>query len=366
MPSDDETTEPSSPGLPRRRFLAGAAVVVGTAGAWTLAPTDFAAAAGDPTNDPTNDPTSGPTSDEVTRTITGFLPTGAPDFVYLPIRVPDRVREIAVSYSYDKPAVAAGTPGNSCDIGIFDERGIRLGGPGFRGWSGGFRTEFTINATEATPGYLPGPVRPGLWHVVLGPYQVAPQGLNYTVQVTLRFGTPGPAFVPAYPPRRAPGRGLSWYRGDCHLHTVYSDGRRLPADVAAAGRARREPGRGHAVGHRRTRRHGPPAHRRGATAPGVAPGLRYRHGHLVDHVLTRRLRPGRGPAPPRRRQPRPGQHDPHQPAVRTHGRPDQPDPAGLIHRHPPADPPTPSDGPGALAVVRLRPGRACGVAWSPR
>ena len=57
----------------------------------------------------------------MTRTITGFLPTGAPDFVYLPIRVPDRVREIAVSYSYDKPAVAAGTPGNSCDIGIFDD-----------------------------------------------------------------------------------------------------------------------------------------------------------------------------------------------------------------------------------------------------
>jgi len=29
------------------------------------------------------------------------------------------------------------------------------------------------------------------------------------------------------------GTGRQWYRGDCHLHTVYSDGRRTPAEVAA-------------------------------------------------------------------------------------------------------------------------------------
>ncbi|WP_408607422.1 CehA/McbA family metallohydrolase [Kitasatospora mediocidica] len=131
----------------------------------------------------------------------------------------------------------AGTPGNSCDIGIFDERGTDLGGPGFRGWSGGFRTSFAISRTEATPGYLPGPVNAGRWHVVLGPYQVAPQGLDYQVQVTVRFGTPGPDFKPDYPAGRARGRGRAWYRGDCHLHTVYSDGRRLPAEVAAGARA---------------------------------------------------------------------------------------------------------------------------------
>ncbi|MGW5694346.1 hypothetical protein ACWEWX_26380, partial [Streptomyces asiaticus] len=31
------------------------------------------------------------------------------------------VREIAVSYSYDKPTVPAGTQGNACDIGIFKQ-----------------------------------------------------------------------------------------------------------------------------------------------------------------------------------------------------------------------------------------------------
>jgi hypothetical protein len=150
--------------------------------------------------------------------------------------VPPGVREIAVSYNYGKPQVPAGTLGNSCDIGIFDERGIAVGGEGFRGWSGGARTEFAIAADAATPGYLPGPVNPGTWHVALGPYTVAPRGLDYGVDVTLTLGAPGEPFVAEYPPQQVPGHGRAWYRGDCHLHTVYSDGCRLPEEVAAAAR----------------------------------------------------------------------------------------------------------------------------------
>lgn len=206
-------------GVTRRNVLRAGLLA---AGALTLAPTRLAAAA---------------PGGSTTTTLAGHLDTGAPDFVYLPIDVPEGVREIAVDYSYDKPSVPAGTLANSCDIGIFDQRGISVGGDGFRGWSGGFRTSFTISAESATPGYLPGPVSPGRWHIILGPYQVAPQGLSYQVQVTLTFGTPGTAFAPQYPPQRIAGRGRAWYRGDCHLHTVYSDGRRLPEEVAAGARA---------------------------------------------------------------------------------------------------------------------------------
>ncbi|MEU3346031.1 CehA/McbA family metallohydrolase [Streptomyces sp. NPDC006700] len=214
-------------GIGRRRLLlAGAG-----AAALTLTPVSFAQAAGGPAGETPADGT------EVTRTITGFLETGVADFVYLPVEVPRGVRKIAVSYSYDRPSVPSGVPGNSCDIGVFDERGTVLGGRGFRGWSGGFRTSFEIGAGEATPGYLPGPVNPGTWNVVLGPYQVAPQGMNYRVEVTITYGERGPAFVPHHPPRRAKGRGHDWYRGDCHLHTVHSDGKRLPAEVAAGARA---------------------------------------------------------------------------------------------------------------------------------
>lgn len=213
--------------LMQRRDVLRLSALAGAAGVLTLDPMTFtqadAAGAGD--------------AREQTKTLSGHLPTGAPDFVYVPVEVPGGVRELAVSYTYDKPSVPAGTQGNACDIGIFDERGTELGGRGFRGWSGGARTEFAISAEEATPGYLAGPVHAGTWHVVLGPYTVAPQGLDYEVTVTLRYGEPGTTPKPVHPPQRAKGRGRAWYRGDSHLHTVHSDGKRTPAELVAAARA---------------------------------------------------------------------------------------------------------------------------------
>ncbi|MGP9020257.1 CehA/McbA family metallohydrolase [Streptomyces sp. BR1] len=206
--------------------------VTGAATALTLGTVSFAnAAPGD------GGGSSGGGTGDRTRVVTGTLPPGAPDFVYLPVEVPRGVRELAVSYTYEKATVPAGTQNNALDIGVFDERGTDLGGRGFRGWSGGARTEFFIRADAATPGYIPGPVRAGTWHIALGPYTVAPQGLPYKVTVTLRFGERGTTPTPVYPPTRAKGRGRAWYRGDCHMHSWYSDGRRTPAEIAALARA---------------------------------------------------------------------------------------------------------------------------------
>ncbi|MFF8229060.1 CehA/McbA family metallohydrolase [Streptomyces caelestis] len=204
-------------GLGRRALF-----VTGAAAALTLGSVSFASAAD---------------GDQESRTVRGTLPPGSPDFVYVPVEVPAGVREIKVAYAYDRPSVPAGTTGNALDIGIFDERGTELGGRGFRGWSGGARTEFFIRADEATPGYIPGPVREGTWHIALGPYTVAPQGLSYEITITLTYGEPGEAVRPVYPPDRARGRGRAWYRGDCHLHSWYSDGRRTPAEIGALARA---------------------------------------------------------------------------------------------------------------------------------
>jgi len=215
-------SESGSKPFSRRGFLA-AAGVAGVAGAVTMTPVQFARAA---------------TTGSHTQTITGHFDIGVPDFVYVPVEVPAGVAQIDVSYSYNRPAVPAGVLGNALDIGIFDERGTDLGKrAGFRGWSGGFRTSFSISNSDATPGYLPGPVNPGTWHIAFGPYTVAPSGLDWTLQITLTYGPPGPAFTPNYPPTSAKGRGRDWYRGDCHLHTVYSDGRRMPSEVAAGARA---------------------------------------------------------------------------------------------------------------------------------
>jgi hypothetical protein len=207
-----------------RRDVLRAGAAAGLAGAAvTLDPLRFAAAS---------------TAGEQTRAISGRFDVGAPDWVYLPVDVPAGVQQITVTYTYDRPQPVAGLPGNSLDIGIFDESGHDLGNRrGFRGWSGGARDRFSISASEATPGYLPGPIRPGTWHVILGPYTVHPQGMNWTVEVTLQFGSPGPAFVPQPAPHRAAGRGRAWYRGDMHLHTVHSDGQWLPEQAVAGARA---------------------------------------------------------------------------------------------------------------------------------
>jgi hypothetical protein len=210
--------------MDRRRLLATGAAAGVAGAAVVLDPIGFAYA--------------GPGPQTATRT--GYIPYGAPDWVYLPVEVPPGVNRITVSYSYDRPTPPAGYDGNALDIGIFEAGGYQLGdAAGFRGWSGGFRDTFTISASDATPGYLPGRIRPGTWHVIVGPYQVAPQGLNWTLTVTLEYGPDGAPFTPRHAPTRAAGRGRAWYRGDMHLHTVHSDGARLPGEVAAAARAGR-------------------------------------------------------------------------------------------------------------------------------
>jgi hypothetical protein len=196
--------------------------VTGAAAALTLGSVSFAAADG---------------QNEETRTVSGTLPPGSPDFVYVPVEIPSGVREIKVSYTYERPSVPTGTAGNALDIGLFDQHGTELGGRGFRGWSGGARTEFFVRADDATPGYIPGPVGAGTWYIALGPYTVAPQGLTYEITITLTYGESGETARPVYPPQRAKGRGRAWYRGDCHLHSWYSDGRRTPAEIAALARA---------------------------------------------------------------------------------------------------------------------------------
>ncbi|MCX4736352.1 CehA/McbA family metallohydrolase [Streptomyces sp. NBC_01363] len=40
-----------------------------------------------------------------------------------------------------------------------------------------------------------------------------------------------------FPPTRVAGRGRGWYRGDCHVHSVHSDGSLTPEQLAAGARA---------------------------------------------------------------------------------------------------------------------------------
>ncbi len=203
-------------GTTRRSLLraAGAAAAVPAVGAATFAP----------------DPVMAGRS--ITHRFSGtFDPGTAPDWHHVAVEVPAGVRELSVAYTYDRPEpnLPGGLAGNTLDIGIFDP-------DGFRGWSGGARSSFSITRSGATPGYLPGPLTPGRWQVVLGPYSVAPTGLHWELTVTLHLGGPGPRYDAAPAARVVEGTGRGWYRGDLHVHSVHSDGRDALPEVLDAAR----------------------------------------------------------------------------------------------------------------------------------
>ncbi len=136
-----------------------------------------------------------------------FTNPNTPDWHYLPFRVPRGVRAIEVRYDFRPHDTGLGFSTNVVDIGIFDPSGKGLGNAdGFRGWSGGARRHFRLSHHWATPGYLAGPITPGRWHVILGPFLITPPGTPWHVTVTLEHGAPVRAGVPARTTRPSPCR----------------------------------------------------------------------------------------------------------------------------------------------------------------
>ena len=147
--------------------------------------------------------------------------------------VPTGIDRIDIDFSHDGQGVRT-----VVDLALYDEAG-------FRGASGSNKTALTIGAVDATPSYLPGLIRSGMWRLVMGfPNVRATVGLpgrgmpptNYEVRIRLhRQGhvLPESAFVAGA--LRGEAR---WYRGDFHAHTAHSDGscesrtgRRVPCPI---------------------------------------------------------------------------------------------------------------------------------------
>jgi hypothetical protein len=166
-------------------------------------------------------------------------PPGATDsrYVYVPFEVPPRAVRITVSYQYDRANNA-----NTIDIGLFDAHGTGSDADprGFRGWSGGRRSEFFLSRIEATPGYMPGEMSMGTWRVILGLYKVSPSGVDVFFKIAVETDEGRlPRTVPVVKSesaflrdrnlqsvaqqRVAQGRTV-WWSGDLHMHTVHSDG----------------------------------------------------------------------------------------------------------------------------------------------
>ncbi|MEU5149179.1 CehA/McbA family metallohydrolase [Streptomyces yangpuensis] len=212
MPSEHRPSDGygAGPRVERRSLLRwGALLAAGGATALVPAPVGHAA-------------TRGRGTDTVTTTYDGHSPYGNDQWAFVAFDVPAGVQRISVSTSHDSSA-------GILDLGIFDPAG-------FRGWSGGARSGFTLAASDATPGYVPGPVGPGRWSVILGPMVSSPGGMAWQVDVTLHHGPPLPGAPYDILPAAVAGRGPGWYRGDLHLHSVHSDGQRTVDEIVAAAR----------------------------------------------------------------------------------------------------------------------------------
>src|SRR5277367_2519812 len=132
-------------------------------------------------------------------------------YIELPFEVPEGVIRVSIETSYTERQRHT-----TIDLGLFD-------GERFRGWSGGNKSSFTVSETDATPSYLPGPVRPGRWKLILGVPSIR-EDVRSEFTANVYFARAGD--LPAVSTfSQAPLRNTSaWYRGDLHMHDAHSDG----------------------------------------------------------------------------------------------------------------------------------------------
>ena len=138
---------------------------------------------------------------------------GERTYAYLPFEVPPGTARLDAWLTAEDPAARLG-------LGVFDERGPGYQSPGFRGVYGSERSAFFLSAGDASEGFLPGPVRPGTWTIVV-PVFAALRPTLVTVSVELTAGPEGLPFRPEPEPGTVVDRP-GWYRGDLHCHTPAS------------------------------------------------------------------------------------------------------------------------------------------------
>lgn len=130
---------------------------------------------------------------------------------HVPFDVPAGVVRLGIELEY-----TGRDRGTVIDTGVF-------GPDGFRGWSGSSKRAVVLAATDATPAFLPGPIRAGRWVLDLGISAIRAQDRSqYTAKIYFwRHGDLPLVSTFSPEPLR---RGAGWYRGDFHMHDGHSDG----------------------------------------------------------------------------------------------------------------------------------------------
>lgn len=163
---------------------------------------------------------------DLTTTLTAVL-FGTAWYKRLPFTVPPGVHRLDVTMTKSSAQAAVG-------LGLFDASGAGYQSGGFRGIFGEERSSFFVSTSGASEGFVPGPMPPGTW-TVLVPVFRALVPTRVTVTIRMSFVEDGPAFEPGPLPGvvvDAPG----WYRGDLHCHTTASsDAWATPLALTPAG-----------------------------------------------------------------------------------------------------------------------------------
>lgn len=141
---------------------------------------------------------------------------------HFPLRfdVPEGWGVLEMDFAFE-PARVRGIA-NRLTLTLFDPDGFR--GAGHRG---GADHHVYVGETEATPGYLPGPLPSGSWVVEIDTHMIMPGPVvRYRLEVELTAPADASGARPAVAlrsPGVVAGQGAGWYRGDLHTHSHHSD-----------------------------------------------------------------------------------------------------------------------------------------------
>jgi len=136
------------------------------------------------------------------------VPVDGGDYVDVAFVVPAGTQEIQVVH-------ADGSDSVILDWGVWSPEG-------FRGWGGGNLEDAIIGVAQSSRSYLPGPITPGTWTVVIGKAQLDPAGGHYAIDVTcLDAPTLAVRAKAAYTPIVLADQ-RRWYKGDFHVHSSES------------------------------------------------------------------------------------------------------------------------------------------------
>ena len=141
------------------------------------------------------------------------------EYFTIPFAMPENVASMTLSYHYpthisdsnqtDLGVFHAKERLNIIDLGLFNPDGKQVG------VSGSDKDTITISESSATTGYSPTPLTPGEWQILVGAYQVAPQGVTVTYEMD---------FI---------SKQCQLLIGDIHTHTTASDGVLTLPELAA-------------------------------------------------------------------------------------------------------------------------------------